>query len=544
MSEEENRPTCAPDDRRTKEIAGMPEQTREQFFGAELSAVHAAANSVASNARSNVATFKSRADQTDFDVIIVGAGLSGIGVAYHLQRDCPRRSFVILEARGAIGGTWDLFRYPGIRSDSDMHTLGYRFRPWRGKKAIADRKYGIDRKIRYHHKVKRASWSSTEARWTLEVPGPGGKTLTYTCNFLQMCSGYYDYDAGYMPGWVGLECFKGEIVHPQKWPEDLGYAGKRVVVIGSGATAVTLVPALADRAAHVTMLQRSPTYIVTRPAKDAIANWLYAKLPESVAHTLARWKSILLQMYFYNMARKKPEAAKKRIIELAQAELGPGIDVRHFTPQYFPWDQRLCLVPDGDLFKAIREGKASVVTDEIETFSETGLKLRSGDELPADIIVTATGLVMKLMGGMELVVDGRVVNPGTALSYKGMMLSDVPNFASTFGYTNASWTLKADLTAEYLCRILNKMDRGGFAYCTPRNNDPSMIPDTTLPLSSGYMQRAKDILPKQGSKHPWKLYQNYAKDLLALRFGSIDDGTLVFTRRAAQSAQAGGREHV
>ena len=534
----------------------MPEQAREQIFGAELSAMRAAANSVASSARSNVATFKPRADQTDFDVIIVGAGLSGIGVAYHLQRDCPRKSFVILEARGALGGTWDLFRYPGIRSDSDMHTLGYRFRPWRGEKAIADgpsildylndtaREYGIDRKIRYHHKVKRASWSSTEARWTLEVQGPGGKTLTCTCNFLQTCSGYYDYDTGYMPRWAGMECFKGEIVHPQKWPEDLDYAGKRVIVIGSGATAVTLVPAMADRAAHVTMLQRSPSYIVTRPAKDAIANWLYAKLPESLAHTLARWKSILLQMYFYNIARKKPEAAKKRIIELAQAALGPGIDVRHFTPRYDPWDQRLCLVPDGDLFRAIREGKASVVTDEIETFSETGLKLRSGDELPADIIVTATGLVMKLMGGMELVVDGRAVNPGTALSYKGMMLSDVPNFASTFGYTNASWTLKADLTAEYLCRILNKMDRGGYAYCTPRNNDPSLIPDATLPLSSGYMQRAKDLLPKQGSQRPWKLYQNCAKDMLALRFGSIDDGTLVFTRGPAQSAPRRRREHV
>jgi monooxygenase len=533
-----------------REIAGMSEQALEQVFApaAELSAMRPAANSAVSSAPSNVAAFKARADQADFDVIIVGAGLSGIGVAYHLQRDCPCKSFVILEARGAIGGTWDLFRYPGIRSDSDMHTLGYRFRPWRGEKAIADgpsildylndtaREYGIDRKIRYHHKVKRASWSSSEARWTLEVLGPEGRILTYTCNFLQMCSGYYDYDAGYMPGWPGMERFNGEIVHPQKWPEDLDHVGKRVVVIGSGATAVTLVPAMADKAAHVTMLQRSPTYIVARPAKDAIANWLYAKLPESLAHTLARWKSILLQMYFYNIARKKPEAAKKRIIELAQAELGPGIDIRHFMPRYNPWDQRLCLVPDGDLFKAIRGGKASVVTDEIETFSETGLKLRSGDELPADIIVTATGLVIKLMGGMELVVDGRIVNPGTALSYKGMMLSDVPNFASTFGYTNASWTLKADLTAEYLCRILNKMDRGGYAYCTPRNNDPSMIPDATPPLSSGYMQRAKDILPKQGSKRPWKLYQNYAKDLLALRFGSIDDGTLVFTRRAAQSA--------
>jgi cation diffusion facilitator CzcD-associated flavoprotein CzcO len=369
------------------------------------------------------------------------------------------------------------------------------------------------------------------------VLGPDGRTLTYTCNFLQMCSGYYDYDAGYMPGWPGMERFKGEIVHPQKWPGDLRYAGKRVVVIGSGATAVTLVPALTDQAAHVTMLQRSPTYIVARPAKDAIADWFYAKLPERLAHTLARWKSVLLQMYFYNLARRKPEGAKKRIVELAQSELGPGIDMQHFTPRYNPWDQRLCLVPDGDLFKAIREGKASVVTGEIETFTEAGLGLRSGEELPADIIVTATGLVMKLLGGMELEVDGRSVNPGTTLAYKGMMFSDVPNLASTFGYTNASWTLKADLTAEYLCRILNRMDRGGYAYCTPRNNDPSTIPDATLPLSSGYMQRAKDILPKQGSKRPWRLYQNYAKDMLALRFGSVDDGTLVFTLRAAPSVQ-------
>jgi cation diffusion facilitator CzcD-associated flavoprotein CzcO len=345
-----------------------------------------------------------------------------------------------------------------------------------------------------------------------------------------MCSGYYDYDAGSMPGWPGMERFKGEIVHPQKWPEGLDYTGKRAVVIGSGATAVTLVPAMTDKAAHVTMLQRSPTYIVARPSKDAIANWFYASLPESLAHTLARWKNILLQIYFYNTARKKPEAAKKRIIELAQVELGPGIDLQHFTPRYNPWDQRLCLVPDGDLFKAIREGKASVVTDEIETFSETDLKLRSGKELAADIIVTATGLVMKLMGGMEIVVDGRIVNLGTSLSYKGMMLSDVPNLATTFGYSNASWTLKADLIAEYLCRILNRMDRGGYAYCTPHS---SLIP---TPLSSGYMQRAKAILPKQGSKRPWKLYQNYAKDMLALRFGSIDDGTLVFTPRAAQSA--------
>ncbi|MBO0763293.1 MAG: NAD(P)-binding protein [Hyphomicrobiaceae bacterium] len=528
----------------------MPDPAREPVLAAsaELPATQLAANAGAS-ARGNVAAGRPGTDQFDFDVIVVGAGLSGIGVACHLQRDCPRKSFIILEARGAVGGTWDLFRYPGVRSDSDMHTLGYRFRPWRGEKAIADgpsileylndtaRDHGIDGKIRFHHTLKRASWSSSDARWTLDVLGPDGTTVIYTCNFLQMCSGYYDYDAGYMPGWPGMEHFNGAIVHPHKWPKDLDYAGKRIVVIGSGATAVTLVPAMSDKAAHVTMLQRSPTYILARPARDAIADWCYAKLPEGLAHALARWKSIFLQTYFYSVARRRPEAAKQRIIELAQAELGPGIDVRHFTPRYNPWDQRLCLVPDGDLFKAIRAGKASVVTGEIDTFTESGLKLGSGEELAADIVVTATGLVMKLLGGIQLVVDGRTVNPGTTLTYKGMMFSDVPNLASTFGYTNASWTLKADLTSEYLCRILNRMDRGRYAYCTPRNNDPSMVPDATLPLSSGYMQRAKDILPKQGSKRPWRLYQNYAKDMLALRFGSIDDGTLVFTRHAAVPAR-------
>jgi monooxygenase len=498
---------------------------------------------------SNVTPFKPAA-QTDFDVIIVGAGLSGIGAAFHLQRDCPKKSFVILEGRDALGGTWDLFRYPGIRSDSDMNTLGFRFRPWRGEKAIADgpsiltylndtaRENGIDRKIRYHHKVKRASWSSPQARWTLEVEGSDGETLTFTCNFLQMCSGYYDYDGGYMPGWPGMERFEGQTIHPQKWPEDLDYAGKRVVVIGSGATAVTLVPAMAETAAHVSMLQRSPTYMVSRPAKDVIANWLRARLPDKLAYGLTRWKNILLQMYFYNLARKKPEGAKQRLIEMAKAELGDGIDMqKHFTPRYNPWDQRLCLLPDGDMFKVIREGKASVVTDEIETFTETGIKLKSGQELPADIIITATGLVMRLMGGAQVVVDGKVINTGTTMSYKGMMFSDIPNLASTFGYTNASWTLKADLTAEYMCRILNKLDRGGYAYCTPRNVDPEVIPDATPPLSSGYMQRARDVLPKQGSKRPWKLYQNYAKDMLALRFGKVDDGVLVFSKAEQPAAQ-------
>jgi len=511
-------------------------------------------NAAARQPSADVVTFESRSadpavrrgEPAHYDVLVVGAGISGIGVGYHLQRDCPNKSFIILEARDAIGGTWDLFRYPGIRSDSDMHTLGFRFRPWRGEKAIADgpsilaylketaAEYGLDKKIRFKHRVTRAEWSSAEARWTVDLTTPEGPT-TLTCGFLQMCSGYYDYTSGYMPGWPGMDSFKGTIVHPQAWPKDFNYDGKRVVVIGSGATAVTLVPAMAERAAHVTMLQRSPTYIVSRPAKDPIANWLYAKLPEGLAHGLARWKNILLQMYFYNIARHKPEQAKKAIIGLAKQELGPDIDVeKHFTPRYNPWDQRLCLVPDGDMFKAIRDKRASVVTDEIATFTATGIRLKSGEELPADIIVTATGLNMKLMGNADIVVDGQVVDVGKTLSYKGMMFSDVPNFASTFGYTNASWTLKADLTAEYLCRILNRMDRGGYAYCTPRR-DPAMGEDATPPLASGYIQRAQAHLPKQGAQVPWKLYQNYAKDMLALRFGKIDDGTLVFSK-APQAA--------
>ena len=520
----------------------MPEQAREQVFArsADLGAPPAA-NAATPSTATNVASFKPKPEQTDFDVIIVGAGLSGIGVAYHLQRDCRKKSFIILEGREALGGTWDLFRYPGIRSDSDMHTLGYRFRPWRGEKAITDgpsildylndtaREYGIDRKIRYQHKVKRASWSSTEARWTLEIEGADGKEVTFTCNFLQMCSGYYDYDAGYMPGWAGMERFKGQILHPQKWPEDLDYAGKRVVVIGSGANAVTLVPAMTDKALHVTMLQRSPTYIVARPAKDPIANWLYAKLPEGLAHTLARWKNILLSMYFYNAARKNPEGAKQRIISMAKAELGPGIDMgKHFTPRYNPWDQRLCLVPDGDLFKAIRENRASVVTKQIDSFSKNGVRLTDGSELEADMIVTATGLVLQVLGGVEVSVDGRAIDFARELTYKGMMYADVPNLASAFGYTNASWTLKCDLTCEYVCRLINYMDRHNYRQCVPHNSDPTIEPMPSLDFSSGYVQRSIAKLPKQGSKRPWRLYQNYALDIVSLRLGKVDDGVMQY----------------
>jgi monooxygenase len=478
------------------------------------------------------------------DVLIVGAGLSGIGAACHLRAECPSQTFLILEGRNVIGGTWDLFRYPGVRSDSDMFTLGYHFRPWREAKAIADgasileyirqtaREHGVEHSIRYGHQVKRATWSSEEACWTVEGSGPGGKTVRFTTRFLYMCTGYYDYGRGYMPGWPGMDRYSGRIVHPQQWPEDLDYQGKRIIVIGSGATAVTLVPALAQFARHVTMLQRSPTYIVARPSVDAIANWLRRRLPARLAHGLVRWKNVVLGMYFYNRARRKPDRTRKLILRLAQKELGPGYDVsKHFSPRYNPWDQRLCLVPDADLFSAIRLGSVSIVTDEIQTYTETGLRLASGDELEADIIVTATGLQLKLLGGIQVEVDGARVNPAQAMSYKGVMYSDIPNLASTFGYINASWTLKADLTAGYVCRLLKYMDAHGYDRCTPRRSDGSVAEEPALHFTSGYIQRARDVLPKQGSKKPWKLHQNYALDMLQLRFAPIDDGSMEFSRR-------------
>ena len=482
-----------------------------------------------------------------FDVLIVGAGLSGIGAAYHLQAECPRKSYLILEGRNAIGGTWDLFRYPGVRSDSDMYTLGYRFRPWKEAKAIADgpsilryiretaQEYGIDRKIRYGHQVKAARWSSAHDHWTVEAAKADGSAARFTCNFLYMCSGYYDYAGGYMPGWPGMEKFRGQLVHPQKWPENLDYKDKRVVVIGSGATSVTLVPAMAEAAAHVVMLQRSPSYILALPSQDAVANRLRGKVPAWLAYTIVRWKNVLIAMYLFNQSRSKPEKIKKWLLGMVQKALGPGYDVaRHFTPHYNPWDQRLCFIPDADLFRAIKSGKASVVTDEIESFTEKGLLLRSGEELEADIIVTATGLKVQLMGGMEVWVDGTPVTLSRALTYKGMMYSDVPNLASSFGYTNASWTLKSDLTAEYVCRLLKHMDAGGYARCTPRKGDDSIAEQPAIDFSSGYIQRAKDVLPKQGSKRPWRLHQNYALDMLEFRFASVDDGTMEFKRAKKQ----------
>ncbi len=471
-----------------------------------------------------------------FDVLIIGAGLSGIGAAARLKMECPNKSFAIFEGRAAMGGTWDLFRYPGIRSDSDMFTLGYRFRPWSDPKAIADgpailkyiretsAEFNLDEKIRYNTRVKKASWSTEEARWTIETENSNAKV---TCNFLYLCTGYYDYENGYTPEFDGMNRFRGQIVHPQKWTEDIDYTNKRVVVIGSGATAVTLVPAMAERAAHVTMLQRSPTYIVSRPAKDFIANFLRAALPSKAAYAISRWKNVLLGMFFYTLAKKRPSAMKKLIAKGVKKELGEDA-LKHFTPNYNPWDQRLCLVPDSDLFKSIKNGKAEIVTDTIETFTENGLQLKSGEHLDADIIVTATGLVLKLMAGLDLFVDGEKVEMSKTLAYKGMMYSDIPNAASAFGYTNASWTLKCDLTAEYVCRLLKFMDKNNYKIAVPRLNDPSIEAEPVLDFNSSYVLRALDDLPRQGSKPPWRVHQNYVADLSMMRYGKLNDGTMEF----------------
>ena len=477
-----------------------------------------------------------------FDVLLVGAGLSGIGAAWHLQARAPSRTYVILESRDAVGGTWDLFRYPGIRSDSDMYTLGFAFKPWTEAKAIADgpsilsyvretaRENRIDRNIRFRHHVKRASWSSETAHWTVEAErADTGEPVRFTCRWLHMCSGYYDYAGGYLPAFEDMGRFRGRIIHPQFWPEDLDYRGKKVLVIGSGATAVTLVPAMAGDAGHVVMLQRSPTYIVSRPAEDRIANWLRRRLPAMLAYRLVRWKNVLLQQYFFHFARKRPDKVKAKLLELVREELGPDYDVEtHFTPRYNPWQQRLCLVPDSDLFEAIRQGKASVVTGEIERFTETGLKLKSGAELDADIVVSATGLKLQVLSDVAFSVDGEPRNISQTMTYKGMMFSDVPNLSYSFGYTNASWTLKADLTSGYLCRILNHMEAKGWDIALPRR-DPSVGEVPFVDFTSGYFERARHILPKQGSKKPWKLYQNYALDMAALKYGAIDDGTIRFS---------------
>ena len=486
------------------------------------------------------------------DVLIVGAGLSGIGAAHHLQANCPQKTYAILEARDCIGGTWDLFRYPGIRSDSDMYTLGYSFRPWEEAKAIADgpsilnyvRQTAsdgrIDKRVRFGHRALRAEFSSADSRWTVTAErSDTQETVQLSCNFLFMCTGYYRYDEGYTPEFPGTERFSGRIVHPQHWPEDIDYADKRVVVIGSGATAITLVPSMAQTAAHVTMLQRSPSYVISLPGEDRIANSLRRALPAKAAYAIARWKNVLRTMLSYEVSRRRPAVMKAVLRKGLERELPPGYDIStHFKPSYDPWDQRLCLVPDGDLFEAIRAGRASVATDRIETFTEKGLKLESGAEMEADLIVTATGLNLLALGGLELVVDGREIELSETMSYKGMMLSGVPNFAFSIGYTNASWTLKCDLTCEYVCRLLAHMEANGHQQCMTQNRDPSISELPFIDFSSGYVLRSIDKFPKQGSKAPWRLHQNYPLDILSLKFGSIEDEAIVFSSPGATVAAA------
>ncbi len=485
-----------------------------------------------------------------FDVLIVGAGLSGVGAAHHLTERCPDKSFAILEAREEIGGTWDLFRYPGVRSDSDMFTLGYRFRPWTSRKSLTDgasileyihgaaRDGGIDRHIRLQHRVVAAEWSTPDARWTVTVERTDtGETVTFTCDFLSVCSGYYRYDEGFTPDFAGLDRFQGELVHPQHWPQNLDYADKRVVVIGSGATAVTLVPAMAEKAAHVTMLQRSPTYVLSIPAEDNVAIWLRKYLPSRVVHPIVRWKNVFIQGFSYRISRRYPAQAKKWLRKELRRVLPRDFDFdTHFTPRYDPWDQRVCFVPDADLFKALSSGSAEIVTDRIATFTEDGIELESGSKIEADLVVTATGLNLHFLGGARVTVDGEEPELSHLLTYKGMMLSGVPNLAYSVGYTNASWTLKADLTAEYVCRLLNHMQADGKRICVPEVSDPSVTEEPLLDFTSGYVLRAVDRLPKQGSKEPWKLRQNYPLDLRALRYGSVEDGTMRFSNPAPRPA--------
>ncbi len=481
----------------------------------------------------------------DVDVLIVGAGVSGIGAAYHLQDKHPERSYAILEARGALGGTWDLFRYPGIRSDSDLHTFGYAFKPWRGEKAIADgaaildyiaetaRENGIDRHIRYHHRVVRADWSSATARWQVEVQRTdGGEPFTVSASWLFCASGYYRYDEGYTPPLPGLENFTGEVVHPQQWPEDLDYRDRKVVVIGSGATAVTLVPALAEQAGHVTMLQRSPSYILPVPSRDRMADRLRRWLGDERAYAIVRRRNIRRQAVVYNLSRRYPKLVRRLIRAVNQHALPEGFPVdEHFRPRYDPWDQRLCAVPDGDLFRSLHSGRASIVTDQIESFTAHGIRLRSGRELEADIVVSATGLNLLAFGGIELAVDGQPVSLPDTVAYKAMMLSGVPNFVYAIGYTNASWTLKVDLVCEHFCRLIDHLDATGSDACVPEIPAAGVVRRPLLDFQAGYVLRALDRFPQQGDRAPWQLAMSYAKDVEALRHGAVADPALRLLRR-------------
>ncbi|HZY35035.1 MAG TPA: NAD(P)/FAD-dependent oxidoreductase [Mucilaginibacter sp.] len=481
-------------------------------------------------------------EPTHFDTIIIGAGISGISAAHYMQTDCPDKTYAILEARKNIGGTWDLFRYPGIRSDSDMYTFGFAFKPWTNPKAIAPREdiieyleeivseEGIDRHIRFQHKLINASWSSDKATWSLAVMTPDSVSpQLYTCSFLSLCTGYYNYENGYTPVFVGYNDFKGIIVHPQKWDEALDYTGKKIVVIGSGATAMTMIPVLAQKAEHVTMLQRSPTYVVALPDIDKKAVWLNNKLPKKTAYKINRFRMILYQRFSYAFSRRFPGAMKKTLRKAMEGRMGEGFDIdRHFTPTYNPWDQRLCVVPNGDLFKAIKNKQADVVTDQIERFTENGIQLVSGDFLPADIIVTATGLNAELFNNVSFEVDGEKVDFSKKVTYKSLMFDGIPNMTYAFGYTNASWTLKCELASRYTCRIINYMTTHGFTQCVPVQNDPDLVLKPFLDFNPGYVLRVLDKLPKMGNKKPWKIEQNYFYDKKMFEKSALDDGILTY----------------
>lgn len=479
-----------------------------------------------------------------FDVIIIGAGLSGIGAACHLKKECPNKSFAILEGRDAIGGTWDLFRYPGIRSDSDMFTLGYEFKPWTNKKGIADgedirnyireaaSEHQLESHIQFGQKVKNARFDSQQARWTLDVEQKDGSVKAIQCNFLMGCTGYYSYDEAFTPEFAGREDFKGKVIHPQFWPEDYDYSNEKVVVIGSGATAVTLIPSMTDKAQHITMLQRSPSYVITVPQQDAMVAALRKLLPEKWAYRLIRGRNVSITLAIYRFCQRFPNAARKFLQWTVKKQLPADFDMSHFTPKYNPWDERLCAVPEGDMFKAISAGKASVVTDHIDRFVDKGILLKSGKVLEADTIITATGLKVQMLGNVDVSIDGQPFVPNQSMSYRGVMLENLPNFAMVFGYTNASWTLKADLISNYVCRLLNHMDAKGVTQVTPRCDDSSINRIPFIDMQSGYIARVKNEIPQQGDQRPWKLYQNYFLDMSLLKMASMDDPALDYARPA------------